>query len=107
MTGFTPTTEAVKARYVLFPPDPPEWLRPTRDHVDGAAFDRWLATLNPWPALDERYDAAKEAGLGDQLRPEELTERVRIELQNAFAAGALWQYGRGQTSASNTPKESE
>lgn len=59
-----------------------------------AGYRSVLAT-NPWPALDERYDAAKESSLGSQLRPDELTERVRIELENAFAAGALWQYGRG------------
>lgn len=35
------------------------------------------------------------SNLGDQLRPDELTERVRIELENAFAAGALWQHGQG------------
>ena len=57
-------------------------------------LDQANHTLNPWPALNERYDAAKSANLGDQLRPEEITERVRVELENAFAAGALWQYGR-------------
>lgn len=68
------------------------------DHGDNreAEFNRWLNDRNPWPMLDVRYDAAKAANLGDQLRPDELTERVRIELGNAFAAGALWQYGRGQ-----------
>lgn len=51
---------------------------------------------NPWPGLTERYEAARNADLGYQLRPDEITERVRVELQNAFAAGALWQYGRGR-----------
>lgn len=50
---------------------------------------------NPWPALDARYAAAARAKLGDQLRPDELSERIRIELENAFATGALWQHGRG------------
>ena len=54
---------------------------------------------NPWPDLYVRHDAAKHAQtLGSQLRPDELTERVKTELENAFAAGALWQYHRGQPS---------
>lgn len=68
--------------------------RPNRVRRLERRLDQATYTLNPWPALDERYAAAKSANLGDQLRPEEITERVRIELENAFAAGALWQYGR-------------
>jgi hypothetical protein len=70
-----------------------------------ADFDRWLNDLNPWPILDVRYDAAKASNLGDQLTSDERTERVRIELENAFAAGALWQYSRGAASPDALPTE--
>lgn len=53
-----------------------------------------LCNPNPWPSLTERYAAARASNLGDQLAEAERTERVRIELENAFAAGALWQYHR-------------
>lgn len=58
----------------------------------------WLsdhdAKVNPYPVLDARFAAAQAEPLGNQLRPDELTERVKVELGNAFAAGAMWQYNR-------------
>jgi len=40
-TDYIPTAEVVRERYWSFG-DVPEFLRPTAEHVDGAAFDRWL-----------------------------------------------------------------
>jgi hypothetical protein len=99
---YTPDADQIKYRYQLDVGNSPIAGR-TFDEA-GEEFDRWLANheerirleVNPYPLFDERYDAAKSATLGDQLRPDEITERVRIELENAFASGAFWQYGRRQ-----------
>lgn len=54
-------------------------------------------STNPHPHFDLRYEAARnDQNVGSGLRPDELTERVRVSLDNAFAYGALWQYNRGE-----------
>jgi hypothetical protein len=54
-------------------------------------------SANLWPSLTDRYAAADEyveAGL--QVSPHEVSERIAVELRNAFAAGAMWQYNRSE-----------
>jgi len=61
MQQFTPPTEIVRARYVEFSGGVPEGLEATRDHVEGGAFDRWLAKV--------KADALREAAAASN-RPE-------------------------------------
>ena len=63
MQQFTPPTEIVRARYVEFSGGVPEGLEATRDHVEGGAFDRWLAKVKA-DAWDEGARDYYNAPLG-------------------------------------------
>jgi len=44
-SNFIPSTDVVRTRYIEFNDSvvpTPEWLKATRDEVEGAAFDRWI-----------------------------------------------------------------
>src|SRR5690606_40945456 len=44
-SNFIPSTDVVRTRYIEFNDSvvpTPEWLKTTRDEVEGAAFDRWI-----------------------------------------------------------------
>lgn len=41
-SDFIPSTDVVRGRYIEFKSETPEWLVPTRDKVEGEAFDRWF-----------------------------------------------------------------
>ena len=44
-SDFIPSTDVVRTRYIEYTDGvvpTPEWLKATRDEVEGAAFDRWI-----------------------------------------------------------------